>query len=770
MNTYHLKNAKLQQALDVCFYIHGEYGFVLQTMQRGRDSKTFVRVEQVYTSVHVLAQQIDDLYDQGMEAFLLVAPSDECSTKTDTVHATWALACDFDAGVLPELKNPLLQPSIIIRTSPGRFHAVWLMDESIEPDRADRLLKAMARRLNGDVAFARINQMIRLPGFINSKHGNEVSLQDASNFERSFDVDTLMRGFDLHLIEGMHLRIPQMRRASEAPYCSQDTAAQIEDIRSALPYLKEYADDYDSWVKVMMQLVPLGDAGKALAREFSALSSKHTEDAFNKKWQQLQKHPGHVATIFALAMENGWSNPGYRRTDRSAVTPMTDREFGAEVAREMSKDYAAIDYVEKGRRQALFLHWNQQAYRQLSIYETRQAVDAAGQRVLAQLQENGAISSDTAKLFKGKLGKNSLLDEVTEHVAEWLVGESKPRLLSQGPYLGVSNGVLNVFSQCLVPAKFRPIPELVAPVVFDPAAEAPLFEKTVGEIFQGNQELIDFFYELMGYMLLGNPIEQIFPVFHGPSAGNGKNTLTDTVVSMLGPYAATLPTTTILAKSTVSEGATPALARLKGRRLAVVSEPDKKHMMDTGLVKQLTGDRYVNVRGNYANNEDLKIEFTLLMLANSLPRMRDDDQGIWRRMRVIPFQRKFAESEMVKGLGDQLLKERSGILNLFLRGAQRYLLRGGLLTPSEITAATAEQRQEVDPLEAFINDKLKKSAGEEIPLKELFELYLSWKKENPTYQNMTKPEIGRRLEEKGYIKNVRGNLPYFQGLTVESLD
>ena len=56
-------------------------------------------------------------------------------------------------------------------------------------------------------------------------------------------------------------------------------------------------------------------------------------------------------------------------------------------------------------------------------------------------------------------------------------------------------------------------------------------------------------------------------------------------------------------------------------------------MMDTGLVKQLTGDRYVNVRGNYANNEDLKIEFTLLMLANSLPRMRDDDQGIWRRMR-----------------------------------------------------------------------------------------------------------------------------------------
>ena len=184
MNTYHLKNAKLQQALDVCFAIHGDYSFVLQTMQRSRDLKAFERVAQVYTSVQTLAQQIDDLYDQGMEAFLLVAPSDECSTKTCTVKATWALACDFDAGVLPELKNPLVQPSIIIRTSPGRFHAVWLIDESIEPDRADRLLKAMARRLNGDVAFARVNQMIRLPGFINGKHGTEVKLHSA--WQRNF--------------------------------------------------------------------------------------------------------------------------------------------------------------------------------------------------------------------------------------------------------------------------------------------------------------------------------------------------------------------------------------------------------------------------------------------------------------------------------------------------------------------------------------------------------------------------------------------------------
>ncbi|WP_343622279.1 phage/plasmid primase, P4 family [Roseateles puraquae] len=768
MKSNHLKNATLQQALDVCRAIHGHYSFVIQLLRWNSTSKHLEPVKQIYTDTADLAHRIDDLYGQGLTAMLLVAPADQCSTKIEDVRATWALACDLDEGALPILRNPLLEPSIIIQTSPGRFHVVWLLKEALEPERAGALLRAMARRLNADPAFARTNQLIRLPGFVNGKHGNETELLAASNLSKTFDVDVLIKGFDLELIDGIHQRLPSMRRESPSRD-SPEMKEQIEDVRSALPYLQAHADDYQRWVRVLRALVPLGEPGRSLAREFSAQSKKFSEVEFDKKWKQLERAPGHVAAIFALAMDSGWSNPGYRRTDRSAAHPMTDREFGAEVAHEMSETHAAIGHLDKGRRLAHFMVWDRETYKPLNTIETRRAIGDHGERVIARLLEAGSISGETAKQFKMKLGKNNLLDEVTDHVAEWLQTKSELRLLSRGPYLGVQNGVLNVFSQSLVPYKFKPIPELVAPMVFDPHAKAPLFEKTVSEIFQGNQGVIDFFYELMGYMLLGNPIEQIFPVFHGPTAGNGKNTLTDTVVSMLGPYAATLPTTTILAKNMVSEGATPALARLKGRRLAVVSEPDKKYMMDTGLVKQLTGDRYINVRGNYANNEDLKIEFTLLMLANSLPRMRDDDQGIWRRLRVIPFERQFKESEMVKGLGDQLLKESSGILNLLLEGARRYLLRGELATPPEVTAATKGQRLEVDPLDAFINDKLKKAPGEEAPLKGLFELYQEWKKENPAFQSMTKHEMGRRLEEKGYIKNVRGNLPYFQGLTVETL-
>lgn len=94
----------------------------------------------------------------------------------------------------------------------------------------------MARRLNADPAFARINQLIRLPGFVNGKHGNETELLPASNLSKTFDVEVLTKGFDLELIEGIHQHIPSMRRESP-PRDSTELKEQIEDIRSALPYL-----------------------------------------------------------------------------------------------------------------------------------------------------------------------------------------------------------------------------------------------------------------------------------------------------------------------------------------------------------------------------------------------------------------------------------------------------------------------------------------------------------------------------------------------------
>lgn len=762
-----MKKNCFEDALAVIHTLHGDYGFMAQVFRRDSD-KRLHPVEIFSTTAEGFVSRAPHFAAQGYEVFMMVSATDHASSKVDHVTHAYALAVDFDNGVPDLLKSPLLRPSIIIRTSPGRFHALWMLKEKISKEEAAGMLRGMAIRLGADVSFARVNQAIRLPGFVNGKHGTPVELSEMSDLNRIFKPDWLRKALDVDLILNAIRQDNRLfDKALNVKASSVNSNEVVEDVASALPALMSYADNYESWVKLLMAFVALGEKGKELARTFSSYSHKHDDRAFDEKWERLQGSPGEVGTLFICAQMKGWKNPGHRNKESSEMTGLTDRRFGQQVADALKDGYAVTEQAYNGKRQISYFAWNGAAYDAMNDIETRKLVEKVGTEVLAAQLASKAIDSITFKKFTQKLGSNKSLNDIVEHVAEPLLLDCKGRLVDDAPYIGVQNGVVNMYTQQLVPARFRPLPGLIAPVMFDLAAEAPKFKQVVQEIFEGKAEMVSYFYQLIGYALIGNPKEQIFPVFYGPSAGNGKNTLTDTVVSILGPYAVTLPTASILQKSNVNENTTPALARLDGRRLAVVSEPDKKYAMDTGLVKQLTGDRFINVRGLYAANKDMKIKFTLLMLANSIPRVPDDDGGIWRRLRIVPFLKKFEGVGVIKGLTDELLKERSGILNLFLAGALDYLLNDGLTTPAEIMEATQVQQSEVDPVNAFLADCFETGVDEATPLKELYDIvYLPWKKENPSFPPITKRDMSTRLETKGFKKFTKGNLPYFQGLSV----
>lgn len=130
-------------------------------------------------------------------------------------------------------------------------------------------------------------------------------------------------------------------------------------------------------------------------------------------------------------------------------------------------------------------------------------MERIGREVLKQLIDERGLQRETAKPRLHKLGSNRSLDEVCDHVAEALVSRSLDLTLSSYPYLGVQNGVLNLITRTLVPARYRVLSPFQAGVHYDPTATAPLFRKTVGEIFEDDEEMIAFMYRVMGYMLLG---------------------------------------------------------------------------------------------------------------------------------------------------------------------------------------------------------------------------------------------------------------------------
>lgn len=774
MNTSNLGREAYREAAKVIETIHGNYPCTVVRLKREdpTESGSHHGLYQSHGFSHgTLAAHVKlfpSYSRDGIEPFLMAGAANGEGTADANVTHTWALSVDFDHGSPDLLANPLVRPSLLIETSPGHFQAIWVLDEPCSAADAKPVLKAMALRLGGDVAYAKVSQLIRLPGFEHVKRGTVAKLAEPPNLAKPYSLDFLKAAFDVEFINNcIRAAMPRFNASLDIPKNTannQDAAHIVEDVESALPYLKPYAEEYLDWVSTLMALLPLGAEGKRLGEEFSRYSTKYSRQAFEKKWEAVQDSPGTVATIFLRAQNNGWQNPGHRNFKVEKHQTLTDRDLGRMIAAELGDLHAVTETYSGDRRNLNFLAWNDSVYTLMKEIDRRNAVENAGKKVIADLISRGGLSHEVIVRLRHKIGRNRTLNEVCDHVADALVPESRHRIVGSFPYFWVANGVLNLLTQELVPARYRPVPiKGRSPVEFDPTATAPVFERVVREVFEEDEEVIRYFYQLIGYMTLGNQKEQIFVIFFGPKAENGKSTIEGIVSYIMGGYATILTTTSIMTKSHVTENAGSSTSQLEGKRLAVVSEINDRHSLDSGAVKQMTGDLFMPVRKLYSDSENIGIEFLLLMLTNKLPKVSADDHGLWRRMRIIPFNRKFTKEEIDPDLPAKLKKEAPGILNLMLAGARDYMLHG-LVTPEKVLAAVGEQRKSVDSLATFLEDAVLVNVSDKTPMKKIYPAYEYWCNQNPGFSRMSKHELGKKLEEKGFKKVVSGNLPYFHGL------
>lgn len=377
-------------------------------------------------------------------------------------------------------------------------------------------------------------------------------------------------------------------------------------------------------------------------------------------------------------------------------------------------------------------------------------------------------NKELMRLIANMGGNNRALNNLSEHVMEFLVKQSEQRDATSFPYFAVGNGTLNLISQRLLPPSLRPLTSMRSSVVFDPDSEAPLFLRTLSDIFEDDDEMIAYVLRVFGYILLGKPNKHVFLVFFGPTGRNGKSLIVEVMRAILGEFACALPTTMIMTKSHVNDGATPTLARLVHKRLVVVSEPNRKHQLDSGFIKQLTGGEHVTARALYGEDIEYQPEFVPLMVTNVMPEIREDDDALWRRMQIVTFSRTFSDDEIDPDLKEKLLREKSGILNVLLGGVRDYL-RSGLAPPYKVTSAGQNQRKLVDPIEEWLEECALIEGSARTPLKLLWISYESWHKANPRARLLSKKEFGAKLIARGHSRFEKSHLPYFAGIRVKEL-
>jgi P4 family phage/plasmid primase-like protien len=271
--------------------------------------------------------------------------------------------------------------------------------------------------------------------------------------------------------------------------------------------------------------------------------------------------------------------------------------------------------------------------------------------------------------------------------------------------------------------------------------------KFLTEIFEGDQELIDWIQRYCGYLLTGSVKEQI--LFFGFGLGaNGKTVFAELLKYIMGDYSRTITPETISETRRTAGGASPDIANLAGARLVVGSETEEGQALNESLVKQLTGGEKIVARNLYESQFEFTPQFKLMILGNHKPFIRGNDYGIWRRILLVPFLKTFDKNERDPDLLDTLKSEAPDILAWMIRGHQLWNEEGLSKIPDAIVNASSEYRQEVDYLGQWLQECCLVEDGAETAKTVAYNSYRCWAVECGL-KPLTSQSFGRRMKEKG---------------------
>jgi putative DNA primase/helicase len=295
-------------------------------------------------------------------------------------------------------------------------------------------------------------------------------------------------------------------------------------------------------------------------------------------------------------------------------------------------------------------------------------------------------------------------------------------------------------------------------------ANCDLWEKSVLEWCRGDEELARFLQIWSGYCLSGLTDFQGFLFLYG-SGRNGKSVFLNIMAKLLGPYAIAIKSDTLMQKSPIS-GASGDIARLNGARFVTCNElPEGKHF-DEELLKSITGQDTITARFLYGNDFNFKPTLKLMISGNHTPVIKGTDEGIWRRVNVVPFLAKIEKID--PNLTDKLESELPGILNWCIEGWKLYQLKG-IVIPRAVTNETSKYRSDMDVIGQWIDDCLDDAFGMRLHLKDMYSSYQHWCKENG-FRIITSKAFNRKLKEGRFGEPSRSSEGYcYSGFKLKSL-
>jgi putative DNA primase/helicase len=331
----------------------------------------------------------------------------------------------------------------------------------------------------------------------------------------------------------------------------------------------------------------------------------------------------------------------------------------------------------------------------------------------------------------------------------------------RNPFLaGLKNGTLDLETGEFRESKREDYISMQFNVAYDQNAKAPRWEQFLEEVFAGDKELISWIHRAVGYLLTGNTSEQKIFLCFGKGA-NGKSVFLDVLTHLLGDYAGNCSFSTFDANK--KNEATNDLAALKGKRLVTVIETNEDKRLDEARVKVVTGQDNVTARFLYGEFFSYKPSFKIFMAMNHKPLIRGMDEGIWRRIKLIPFTQNFID-KADPYLVSKLINELPGILNWAIQGLIEWKQKR-LGSAKVIDEASDSYRKESDLLQQWIDETLTFNPDSKLSCQSAYESFLMWCIER-SYPRWSVSSFGRAMTEKGFERKSDGKARHYIGISL----
>ena len=480
-----------------------------------------------------------------------------------------------------------------------------------------------------------------------------------------------------------------------------------------------------------------------------------------RKWDSFP-HRGAIkdATIYAIAKEGGFVPPATRAASISYDT--TEHGMALRVADRLQ--HRQVVYVHDWSQ---YWYWNGRCFEHDINNVLLDEVIATSKQLLASEPwsdiDDEQEQEKSRKMWTSYCNSFQSINKI-KAVKEHLKGIVNCSFedFNNNPFLfHVQNGVVDLKTGKLCPHDRTLLNTQICDLVYDSSAQCPKWLEFLHQITEGNQELIDYLQRMAGYCLTGSCREQAMFVLHG-SGQNGKGVFTRILLSVLGKYGGSSDQSLIMSKHP-----DPYLAVcLYGRRCSILQETDEGARLNENRVKELTGDDPITARKLYQDFWTFTPTHKLILCTNHKPLILGSENGIWRRIKMIPFKVVFKDADI--HLENKLRAELCGILRWCIEGAGKYFERG-LAAPEAITRDTEEYREEMDIVGQWIDECC---SVEETATAKFEELYASLRiySESHGYPVLKNSAFVAKLKERGIHRVRDGNVRLWQGLRTVDTD